>query len=105
MGPSTALVGRDRQLAELEARWSAARAGRGGFVLVSGDARQAGLGGRHRSVAAEPERARQAVRARIRYVLDQIAPLHPPLHRHLRGSITTGLFCSYRPERPTRWHT
>lgn len=64
-----------------------------------------GFGGRDRTMPAEPERARQAVRARIRYAMDRIERAHPDLHRHLRSSITTGMYCVYRPERPVEWRT
>ena len=64
-----------------------------------------GLGGRDRSMADAAERARQAVRARIRYTLDRIGSVHPELRRHLDNALLTGTFCSYRPERPTAWIT
>jgi tetratricopeptide (TPR) repeat protein len=64
-----------------------------------------GLGGRDRHIADEAERARQAVRARIRYTLDRIQRVHPALRRHLEHSLVTGTFCSYQPERETVWVT
>lgn len=64
-----------------------------------------GLGGRTRHFSAEAERARQAVRARIRYALDRIEGKSPDLHAHLRSTIETGLFCCYRPGEPTTWRT
>jgi hypothetical protein len=56
-------------------------------------------------MADEAERARQAVRARIRYTLDRLDRAHPALRRHLDRSLVTGTFCSYQPERPTTWVT
>ncbi len=65
--------------------------------------RSLGIGGRARPMRDAPERARQAVRARIRYALRSIADEDPTLARHLEASIRTGTFCSYRPERPVIW--
>jgi hypothetical protein len=65
--------------------------------------RSLGLGGRARPMRDEHERARQAVRARIRYAIQRIQAEHPRLGRHLEVSIRTGTFCSYRPERPVTW--
>ena len=56
-------------------------------------------------MADEAERARQAVRARIRYTLDRLDEAHPRLRRHLDRSLVTGTFCSYQPERATTWAT
>ncbi|HVM01937.1 MAG TPA: AAA family ATPase [Acidimicrobiales bacterium] len=62
-----------------------------------------GLGGRPRALRDDHERARQAVRARIRYAIDRIAEVHPALGRHLDATVRTGSSCSYRPERPATW--
>ncbi|MEW6154872.1 MAG: AAA family ATPase [Actinomycetota bacterium] len=62
-----------------------------------------GLGGRPRAMRDEQERARQAVRARVRYAIARVSCEHPGLGRHLEGSVRTGRFCSYRPDRPVRW--
>lgn len=64
-----------------------------------------GFGGRDRTMTDAAERARQAVRARIRYTLDRIGKVHPALGRHLDRALVTGSFCSYQPERPTAWVT
>jgi hypothetical protein len=64
-----------------------------------------GFGGRDRTMTDAAERARQAVRARIRYSLDRLDQLHPALGRHLHRALVTGTFCSYQPERPTTWVT
>jgi hypothetical protein len=49
------------------------------------------------------ERARKAVRNRIRDAVARIEASQPALGRHLRASIRTGTFCSYQPERPVAW--
>ncbi len=64
-----------------------------------------GLGGRARKSGDPAERARSAVTWRIRSALTKIEQAHPPLGRHLRNSIRTGLFCAYVPERPLEWDT
>ncbi|MFE7134117.1 ATP-binding protein [Streptomyces sp. NPDC057638] len=63
----------------------------------------AGLGGRTRRLGDEAERARKAVTARIRDSLRRLEGLHPELAAHLRESLTTGAYCSYRPARPVTW--
>jgi hypothetical protein len=63
-----------------------------------------GLGGRARPAADPVERARKAVAMRIATALRAIEAVHGPLARHLRLAVTTGRFCSYRPEHPVRWH-
>lgn len=62
-----------------------------------------GMGGRRRTTSDDAERARKAVTWRIRAAIDRIESAHPGLARHLRTAIKTGVFCSYRPERPTVW--
>ncbi|MEO3751550.1 AAA family ATPase [Streptomyces sp. B6B3] len=57
----------------------------------------AGLGGRARRLGDEAERARKAVTARIRDTLRRLDQHHPELAGHLRGSVTTGARCAYRP--------
>jgi predicted ATPase len=64
-----------------------------------------GLGGRPRKAGDPAERARSTVTARIRSVVAKIEEAHPALGRHLRNSVRTGTFCSYRPERPAGWVT
>lgn len=73
--------------------------------LVAELAAGLGIGGRDRTMTDEAERARQAVRARIRYTLDRLERTHPELRQHLDRALVTGTFCSYRPERPTTWIT
>ena len=62
-----------------------------------------GLGGRARRAGDPAERARSAVTWRIRSAVSKVKAAHPELGAHLRASVRTGTFCSYRPERPFRW--
>jgi hypothetical protein len=62
-----------------------------------------GLGGRTRKAGDPAERARSAVTWRIRSAVSKVEAAHPALGAHLRNSVTTGTFCSYRPERPVEW--
>ncbi len=62
-----------------------------------------GHGDRTRRVAGSTERARSAVTHRLRTAIRQVGRLHPLLGRHLSHSVTTGTYCSYRPEQPTSW--
>lgn len=62
-----------------------------------------GLGGRRRRSAGSAERARSAVTQRIRSTMRRLVELHPELGHHLDGSITTGTYCSYRPQQPVTW--
>ena len=62
-----------------------------------------GLGGRIRRTGDSSERARKAVAGRIKQAIDRIAGGAPSLGRHLRNSVKTGTYCSYRPERPVDW--
>jgi predicted ATPase len=64
-----------------------------------------GIGGRVRTAAGPAERARSAVTQRVRVTIRRIADVHPELGRHLRASVTTGTFLSYRPETAIRWET
>jgi hypothetical protein len=64
-----------------------------------------GFGGRRRGFASNAERARVAVRKRIRAAIGQIRDLNAELGRHLSAAIATGNFCSYRPDpqHPIDW--
>jgi hypothetical protein len=59
-------------------------------------ARATGLGGRMRSFANAPERARTAVRKAIRRAIESITRANPVVGRHLAAHIETGAFCCYR---------
>jgi hypothetical protein len=82
-----------------------ARAGAERDTIVSELEAALGLGGRRRRLDDQTERARKAVRARIRLTLDRLDREHPPLGRHLRAAVRTGTFCSYEPERLPDWQT
>jgi len=62
-----------------------------------------GLSGRARSQSSDAERARKAVTMRIRDTIGRIDRELPALGSHLRNSVRTGIFCSYRPEQPLEW--
>jgi hypothetical protein len=62
-----------------------------------------GVGGRARRRGHPVERARKAVYNRIRAALATIETAHAALGRHLACSVTTGTYCTYRPDRPTPW--
>jgi tetratricopeptide (TPR) repeat protein len=62
-----------------------------------------GLGGRPRVAGSSTERMRKAVTYRIRHAIARIAGAHPELGRHLRASVHTGTWCSYRPEHGVDW--
>jgi hypothetical protein len=59
-------------------------------------ARATGLGGRIRSFADAPERARTAVRKAIKRSIDEISAASPALGRHLEERVETGTVCCYR---------
>ena len=40
---------------------------------------------------------------RIRDTIGRLDRELPALGAHLRNSVHTGVFCSYRPERPVHW--
>jgi len=62
-----------------------------------------GLTGRTRNTGSAAERARSAVRWRIRAAVRHAAQAHPALGRHLENSVRTGTWCSYRPETAMMW--
>lgn len=61
--------------------------------------------GRTRTFAGPQERARTAVRKAIKRALDEIDAANPAIGAALRGTIVTGLTCSYQPDpaNPVRW--
>ncbi len=67
-------------------------------VLTRELARATGLGGRIRSFADAPERARTAVRKAIKRSIDEISVANPSVGRHLARRIETGTVCCYRLE-------
>lgn len=73
---------------------------------VAGELRRAlGLGGRARTFAASPERARTAVRKAVKRALDAIDEADPRLGAELRAHVSTGFECCYgRPgSQARRW--
>jgi hypothetical protein len=65
--------------------------------LVAELASAAGLGGRTRSFPDQGERARIAVGKAIRRALIRIAEADAIIGEHLRGTVHTGVRCSYWP--------
>jgi hypothetical protein len=63
-----------------------------------------GVGGRFRPTNTTVERARAAVRWRLRAVIERLESRHPALGRHLDRSVRTGVWCVYAPEDPVTWH-
>jgi tetratricopeptide (TPR) repeat protein len=58
--------------------------------------RVSGLGGRIRSFAEAPERARTAVRKAVKRAIEQVSAANPVVGRHLTARIETGATCRYR---------
>ena len=67
-------------------------------VLTRELSRAMGLGGRTRSFADAPERARTAVRKAIKRAIDEIFLVNPAIGQHLAQRIETGAVCCYRLE-------
>ena len=74
-------------------------------VLVDHLTAALGRSGRTREGVGTAERARSAVAHRIRATIRRLGGLHPALGRHLEVSVSTGHYCSYRPECPVDWRT
>lgn len=72
-------------------------------ALIDELRRATGLGGRSRRLGDDAERARKAVRERIRDTIRRLSPVHPALADHLREAIRTGATCSYEPADPIEW--
>jgi tetratricopeptide (TPR) repeat protein len=60
--------------------------------------RAVGLGGRNRRAASASERARQSITKTIKAVLERIEQSDAALGEILSRCITTGTFCSYKPD-------
>lgn len=86
--------GDDRQAAELDTERAA---------LIDELRRATGLGGRARRLGDDAERARKAVRERIRDSIRRLDAVHPALAAHLRDSVRTGATCSYEPTETMEW--
>ena len=74
-----------------------------GRLLIEHLSAALGHGGRTRRSADATERARSAVTHRIRSAIRQIAGCHPGLGAHLERAVSTGVYCSYRPEHAVMW--
>jgi hypothetical protein len=72
-------------------------------LLLGELSRAYGIDGRPRAAGDSGERARKAVGMRVATAIRAVAAVHPQLGRHLRHSVVTGRYCSYRPESPTAW--
>jgi len=72
-------------------------------LLVDHLAESLGLAGRSRRHTDDAERARSAVTQRLRSTMKRIGEHHPTLGDHLSGAVTTGTFCSYRPQPAVEW--
>lgn len=98
----------DAELAEAE---EAADLGRAGILRREREAilealrGATGLGGRMRKTGSNAERARTAVRKRIKAALDRIREELPGLHVHLSASLHTGVYCAYQPAEALSWKT
>jgi len=57
-----------------------------------------GIGGRVRTFADVPERARTAVRKAVKRAIEQITSANPVVGQHLAARIETGATCRYRSE-------
>lgn len=68
-------------------------------ALVRELARATGLGGRLRSFADSPERARTAVRKAIKRAIDDLEAANPAVGRHLAARVETGMLCCYHRAR------
>lgn len=72
-------------------------------ALVEEIKKATGLGGRTRKMGDPAERARSAVTWRIRHAIKKLEPVHPALSRHFSNAVRTGVYCSYTPEKDTKW--
>jgi predicted ATPase len=74
-------------------------------MLVRELARAVGFGGRDRPGSSDAERARVRVTKALRGAVAALARVDADLGQHLRTSVRTGSFCSYRPgiSEPVRW--
>jgi len=70
-------------------------------ALIEELRRATGLGGRARRLGDDAERARKAVRERVRDTIRRIRRVHPELAAHLDATVHTGATCRYEPDPPT----
>jgi tetratricopeptide (TPR) repeat protein len=89
---------RDR-IRELEEKRKPSAADRDELEALTRElARSTGLGGRVRSFADAPERARTAVRKAIKRAIVEISAANPTVGQHLARHVETGTVCCYRLE-------
>ena len=62
-----------------------------------------GIGGRSRKAKSPAERARVNVTKQINAAVKRIYGEHQALGQFLSNTVKTGIFCSYRPDRPVNW--
>jgi TolB-like protein/tetratricopeptide (TPR) repeat protein len=67
--------------------------------------RAMGMGGKTRKAQNTVDKIRSAVTWRIRSSIKKIQQVHPALAKHLDVSVSTGIFCTYSPEKPINWET
>jgi hypothetical protein len=67
-------------------------------VLTRELARATGLGGRIRSFADAPERARTSVQKAVKRAIEEISAANPTIGQHLARRVETGAVCCYRPQ-------
>jgi predicted ATPase len=72
-------------------------------ALVDQLSQAVGRGGRDRPANATVERARAAVRWRLRAAIERLGEHHPSLGHHLDRAVKTGTWCVYDPESPVTW--
>ena len=65
--------------------------------------RATGHHGHSRRLGDDSERVRKMIRARVHRAILLIADHHPLLAEHLRDSIETGNWCTYRPTEARVW--
>lgn len=72
-------------------------------TLVDHLSKSLGLAGKPRKIGSSVEKARSAVTWRVRSAIKKIEAINPQLGKHLSNSISTGTFCSYKPELNVTW--
>jgi len=72
-------------------------------ILVEHLTQSLGLDNKPREIGSSVEKARSAVTWRIRSAIKKIKSAHPELAKHFSNSISTGTFCSYKPEFEIQW--
>lgn len=73
--------------------------------LVAELARAFGIDGQSRTVGGDVERARGSITRSLRYSFKRLGALQPELAAHLDRSVSTGVYCCYRPDllNPVTW--